>query len=265
MDLELVGRVAWVTGGSGGIGSAIAAELAREGCTVALTGRDAPRLASVAARISQETGVTVLGVPADTGRSADVDSAAARINAELGAIEILINGAGAPGGQANGPLEQLSEELLIDDLNVKYVGYLRCARAAVPSMRDRGFGRLIHIGGLSARQSGTYSAGGRNIAIVHASKTLSDELGPFGITSNVVHPSMTVTPWLDQRITADAERRGVNRAEVERDFSQTNAIRRIVDATEIAHVVAFLASPKAGSITGETIAAGGGAQRGVTL
>jgi NAD(P)-dependent dehydrogenase (short-subunit alcohol dehydrogenase family) len=131
-------------------------------------------------------------------------------------------------------------------------------------MKERGWGRLIHVGGLSARQSGTYSAGGRNIAIVHLSKTLSDELGPFGITSNVIHPSVTRTPWFAERMKRDARRLGVTEAQAERQLADTHAIRRIVDAQEVAYAAAFLASPKASSITGEVIAAGGGAFRGVT-
>lgn len=264
MDLELTGKVAWVTGGSGGIGSAIARELALEGCGVAITGRDGKRLRAVAAQVGQETSRTVTTVVADTSARADVDHAAHEIGERLGHVDVLVNCAGAPGGLVNGPLEDVSDELLIEDLNTKYVGYLRCARAAVPFMKRSRWGRMIHIGGLSARQSGTYSAGGRNIAIVHLSKTLSDELGPFGITSNVVHPAVTRTPWLVERTVRDAQAAGVTEAEILRRLATSFAIRRVVDAEEVAHVVAFLASPKASCVTGEVIAAGGGAQRGVT-
>ena len=110
-------------------------------------------------------------------------------------------------------------------------------------MRRQGWGRVINIGGLSARRAGAFS-GLRNAALVHMTKTLSDQLGPDGITVNLVHPGATRT----ERTGPAEEERG----------SQGNAIRRIIDASEIGYVVAFLASNKAGAITGESIAAGGG-------
>jgi len=264
MDLELTGKVAWVTGGSGGIGSAVATELAVEGCEVAITGRNRERLEAAAKEISERTGGRVIAAPADTSNRSEVDDAARHIELELGGIEILVNCAGAPGGKAGGPIENVSDELLLEDLNEKYVGYLRCARAATRSMKQRGWGRIIHIGGLSARQSGTYSAGGRNAAITHLSKTLSDELGEFGITSNVVHPAMTRSPWFETWLARESERRGMPAQDVEQALARDYAIRRLVDVTEIAHVVAFLASPKSAGVTGETIGAGGGPHRGVS-
>jgi NAD(P)-dependent dehydrogenase (short-subunit alcohol dehydrogenase family) len=265
MDLELTGRVAWVTGGSGGIGSAVAAELAGEGCDVALSGRSREPLERTARELAAATGRRVIAVPADVTSTAEIDAAAATIVAELGPIAILANCAGTPGGKANGPLDQLSDQLVLEDLNEKYLGYLRCSRAAVRSMRELGFGRLIHIGGASARASGSYSAGPRNIAVVHLSKTLSDEFGQYGITSNVVHPAVTRTPWVDRMVAAQVKARGGDAAEVEHQMGSGYAVRRLIDATEIAHVIAFLASPKSIGITGESIGAGGGAQRGVTL
>lgn len=256
--------VAWVTGGSGGIGSAIATELAAEGCDIAITGRHPDRLEAAAQEIAARTGRRVIAAPADTSNRSEVDDAASHIERALGGIDILVNCAGAPGGKANGPIENVSDELLLEDLNEKYVGYLRCARAAARSMKPRGFGRIIHIGGLSARQSGTYSAGGRNAAITHLSKTLSDELGEFGITSNVVHPAMTRSPWFEHWLARESERRETPPADIEHALAQDYAIRRLVDATEIAHLVAFLASPKSVGVTGETIGAGGGVQRGIS-
>jgi NAD(P)-dependent dehydrogenase (short-subunit alcohol dehydrogenase family) len=109
-------------------------------------------------------------------------------------------------------------------------------------MRERGWGRIVNIGGLSGRRSGNIS-GLRNAAIVHLTKTLADELGPHGITVNLVHPGPTRT----ERTDAETERRAA-----------TNAIRRMVDASEIGQVVAFLALARAGSVTGVAIDASGG-------
>ena len=98
----------------------------------------------------------------------------------------------------------------------------------------------------------------RNAAVVHLTKTLSAELGPHGITVNTIHPGATRTERSGPAYQEQAARRGVSVEEVERSIGEGIAIRRIVDAREIAYLVAFLASPKAEAITGEAIAAGGG-------
>lgn len=265
MDLELTGKVAWVTGGGGGIGSAIAAALAAEGCDVALTGRTLKTLTERATEIAQRTGRQVIVAPADVTSDDQVQAAATTISERLGGIDIVVNSAATPGGKANGPLQTVSADQLLADFDEKYVSCLRTAKAAVPSMRERGWGRLIHISGLNARQSGTYAAGGRNLAIVQLSKTLSDELGQYGITSNVVHPAMTKGAWWDRRFAAQSRERGVPVAQLEAEVASTYAIRRLLGPEEIADVVAFLASPRSIGVTGESIGAGGGPHRAVTI
>jgi NAD(P)-dependent dehydrogenase (short-subunit alcohol dehydrogenase family) len=141
-----------------------------------------------------------------------------------------------------GPLAEADDKTLLEDIDTKVVGYLRCAKAVAPHMQRQRWGRIVNIGGLSGRRSGNIS-GLRNAAIVHLTKTLADELGPHGITVNLVHPGTTRT----ERTDAEAERRG-----------SANAIRRMVDASEIGHVVAFLASTKAANVTGVAIDASGG-------
>jgi NAD(P)-dependent dehydrogenase (short-subunit alcohol dehydrogenase family) len=260
MDLELAGKVAWVTGGSSGIGLAIARVLADEGCKVAISARAESRLEAAASELG------ALPVRADVLAYKDAGAAAERIASELGSLDILVNNAAKPGGRVTyGPLEDVDPARLLEDVDEKYGGYFRCAQAAVPFMKARGFGRLVHVGGVTARESGTYGAGARNIAIVHLSKTLADELGPFGITSNVVHPSATVTPWFGVGLARTAAAQGITEEEAYQRRADTHAIRRIVDASEVGYAVAFLASPKGGSITGESIATGGGPQRGVTI
>ena len=263
MDLELHGRVALVTGGSRGIGKAIARQLALEGAEVAICARARERLEATAQELSQESGRRIFPVVADVANSEQVDRLVQATLEAFSRLDILVNNAGQPGGLARGPLPTVTDKAMLEDINVKFMGYLRCARAAAPSMQQQSWGRIIHIGGLSARQSGSYSAGARNIAIAHLSKTLSDELGPSGITSNVVHPGATRTEYLDELAAAEARRQGTTVEEAERRWTQDTAIGRIVDAQEIAYVVAFLASPKAAAITGEVIAAGGGSSRAV--
>lgn len=242
MDLGLTGRVAIVTGGSRGIGRAIAGELAREGADVAVCGRHRDTLDEVAQALAKDTGRRILPVVADTTKWESVTGLVDTVIAELGRVDVLVNNAATPGGLVSGPLADADETALLEDINTKVLGYLRCAKAAAPHMQRRGWGRIINIGGLSGRRSGNIS-GLRNAAVVHLTKTLSDQLGQHGITVNLVHPGTTRT----ERTDAATEKRAAS-----------NAIRRIVDAQEIAQVVTFLASTKAANVTGIAIDASGG-------
>ena len=262
MDLELSGRAAIVTGGSLGIGKAIALELAREGVDVAICARRRDILEAAAREIADETGRRIVPVPADTTSRESVEQMVDQVATAFGRIDILVNNAAVPGGLVQGPLAEASDEALLLDINTKVVGYLRCARAVAPLMQGRGWGRIINIGGLSGRSSGNIS-GLRNVAIVHLTKTLSDQLGPQGITVNLVHPGATRTERSGPNYEAMAREEGVTVEDIEAHVSRNVAIRRIVDAREIAYVVAFLASTKAAAITGEVIAAGGGSGRAV--
>src|SRR5262245_48552821 len=242
MDLGLTGRVAIVTGASRGIGKAIAGELAREGADVVVCGRHRETLDEAAQALAKDTGRRIVPIAADTTRWESVTALVASTLAQLGRIDVLVNNAATPGGIVSGPLADADEAALLEDINTKVLGYLRCAKAVAPHMQRRGWGRIVNIGGLSGRRSGNIS-GLRNAAIVHMTKTLADQLGQHGITVNLVHPGTTRTERTDQA----TEKR-----------ASTNAIRRIVDAQEIAQVVTFLASTKAANVTGIAIDASGG-------
>ena len=242
MDLGLAGRVAIVTGGSRGIGRAIAKELESEGVDVAICARQRQALDEAAKALTQETGRRVIPIVADTMSSESFAHLVDATLAAFGRVDVLVNNASTPGGMVRGPLAEADDKTLLEDIDTKVVGYMRCAKAVAPHMRQRRWGRVINIGGLSGRRSGNIS-GLRNAAIVHLTKTLADELGAHGITVNLVHPGATRT----ERTDAETERRAA-----------TNAIRRIVDAREIAQVVTFLASTKTANITDVAIDASGG-------
>ena len=264
MDLEVRDKTALVTGGSKGIGRAIAEALALEGVDVAINARTREPLEAAAQELTERTGRRIVPVVGDVSKTEDVETMVKKAVSALGRLDILVNNAGQPGGLAGSVLQEVTDEAMMEDLNTKFLGYLRCARAAAPFMKRQGWGRIINIGGGSGRRSGLYSTGTRNIAIVHLSKTLSDELGPSGITVNVVHPGTTRnTPLIDQNIARTAQREGTTEDEAERRMSADNAIRRFPRADEVAYVVTFLASPKAAAVTGEVISAGGGSTRAV--
>jgi NAD(P)-dependent dehydrogenase (short-subunit alcohol dehydrogenase family) len=265
MDLQLTGKRAIVTGGSRGIGKAIARALAGEGCDVVVIARGEELLRAAAAELAAETGRAVTPVVCDT--SSDESTRAgmrAAIAALGGGVDILVNCAATPSGQAApAMLADVHEDNFWPDMNVKVLGYLRTAREVAPLMAAQNWGRIINISGLGARQTGAVLTSMRNASVAALTKNLADELGPQGINVTVVHPGLTRTEATPGVIRWRAETTGRSEAEIERQMSEANTVRRIIDAEDIAVIVAFLASPLSVAITGDAIAAGGGAPRAI--
>ncbi|MDE1950451.1 MAG: SDR family NAD(P)-dependent oxidoreductase, partial [Burkholderiales bacterium] len=195
MDLQLLDKRAIVTGGSRGIGRAVARALALEGVDVALLARGEPALARAAAELAAETGRKVVAVRADTRSDDEVRRAAAEAAAALGGpIQILVNAAAEPAGYAAPPLlAEIGAAYFHAEMDTKVMGYLRCAREVAPGMKAGGWGRIVNIAGLAARQSGSTVGSVRNVAVAALTKNLADELGPAGINVTVVHPGLTRT------------------------------------------------------------------------
>jgi NAD(P)-dependent dehydrogenase (short-subunit alcohol dehydrogenase family) len=268
MELGLQGKYAIVAGGSRGIGKAIALELAREGVDLAIVSRALDQLEKTAQELQQETGRRIIPLMADVTSRAQVDSMVTQAARQLGGLHILVNSASLPGGTATGPIDTVVDEDLLNDFDVKYMGALRCARAAIPYLQEQGWGRIINISGTNARTAGNLSGGARNVSLVHFTKTLAMQLGRYGITVNCIHPGVTRTERTPGLLAARAAQLGVTPEEAERrdfapDSPRGNAIGRMVEASEIAYLTAFLASDKAWAITGELVVANGGVGQAV--
>lgn len=264
MDLKLKGKVAVVTGGSLGIGRAVTEALAAEGVRVAIVARSAGPLQAAAREISEQYGIKVLAAPADVSSTEQVEAMIEQVAQHFGRIDILVNGAAHPGGLVRSEIEHASPEGLLEDINIKVVGYMRCAKAAAAHMKKNGYGRIINIGGLTGRGSKQLS-GMRNVAICHLTKTLSDQLGPSGITVNVIHPGVVETPHIHELYAKEAKLQGLTPEQVEANYAKVTPIRRVLQPHEIADTVLFLASERAGAITGESIAVDGGITRGIFI
>lgn len=264
MDLKLTGKRAIVTGGSRGIGKAIALALATEGVDVVLVARNAGPLEQTASEIAAKTGRRVVAITGDTGDDASVKTMVAEAVSRLGGVDILVNCAAKPGGQGPVPtLKDITAEAFNEEMNMKVMGYLRCAREVFPYMARQGWGRIINISGLAARSSGSTIGSMRNVAVSAMTKNLADELGPQGINVTVVHPGTTRTEATPGVIARRASAAGVSEAEVERQMAEGNSVRRIIGAGDIANIVTFLASPLSVAINGDAIAAGGGVGRAI--
>jgi NAD(P)-dependent dehydrogenase (short-subunit alcohol dehydrogenase family) len=258
VDLELAGRTAFVTGGSRGIGMAAARALAQEGASVAICARTREPLEHAARTLSTETGATVMPFVADTTVGGSVTAAVAAAADALGGIQIVVNAAARPSGGIPEDLEHVTEETILADVREKVLGYLSVAREAIPWMRAAGWGRIVNVSGLTGRTAGSVSAGIRNAAVVHLTKTMSVELGRDGITVNAVYPALTLTERVEERLRARAETEGTSFDEVLASAASSSAIGRLVTPAEVASVVAFLCSPRSVAITGEAVAVGGG-------
>lgn len=245
MDLNLRGKRAIVTGGSRGIGKAIALQLAQEGVDVVLAARGKQALELAATELNKQTGRRIVPLTVDTSSKASVDALVAQAIEALGGIDILINAAALPGGISTATrLDEVVDAEALEDINIKVIGYLRTARALAPHLIANGWGRIVNIGGLAIYRTGRPVATLRNVGVAAITKNLADELGPKGINVTAVHPGPTRTE--------------VTTAAFEEWAATTNTLGRIIETREVAAIVAFLASPVSVAINGEAISVAGG-------
>jgi NAD(P)-dependent dehydrogenase (short-subunit alcohol dehydrogenase family) len=259
VDLELRDKVAIVTGGSRGLGKAIARELAREGAAVAIVARGQAALEATAAELRAETEARLLPVVADTTRAESVRAMVDRVVGAFGTVHILVNGASEVGSRVAFPLPDVRDDVFEAELNVKVLGYLRCIQQVAPHLIRNGWGRIINLSGLAARQTNSIIGSTRNSMVVAMAKNVADELGPHGVGVTVVHPGGTLTEQYLAQVEQQAAARGISREQAIQERFGGNLLRRPMTPADVAYVVAFLASPKSAAITGDVIAVAGGA------
>jgi len=262
MDLGLAGKRALVTGGSRGLGRAVARELSTEGCDVVVSARSEDRLRQAAGEIAAETGGRVEPVAIDVTDAESIRACVEACAEMLGGIDILVSAAARTGGQGEEAdvYASASEQRMIADFKEKVVGGLRLARSVEPHMRNAGGGRIVLFSGGAGRvRGGLISAGTRNRATNHLAVSLANALGPYGISCIAVAPSFAVTER-----QMDAHRRAADAAGIELDeyiadrARKTTVMHRLVMAQDLAKVVCFLCSPVAWPINAATIELAGG-------
>jgi NAD(P)-dependent dehydrogenase (short-subunit alcohol dehydrogenase family) len=260
MDLQLQGKKAIVTGGSRGMGKAIARQLAREGCDVAIGARTEAPLREAAAEIARETGRKSVSLIVDTLSAESIKGFVRQAAEALGGVHILANCAARVGGTIPDNMDAISDEQIVKDFEEKFLGYYRCAREAAPYMKQAGWGRIVNLSGGAGRTPGTaISTPARNISCVALTKSLANTLGPFGINVNAIYPSTTITEAVLARHREQANRQGKTLEAYLEELRQRSLIRHLVTAEDVAQVVVFLCSPLAIGVTGEAISVSGGA------
>lgn len=260
MDLRLRGKRAIVTGAGVGIGRAIAAELAREGVGVAMCARSADTLEQAAKEIAGETGSRVLAIPADMRDPADIQRFVEEAAAGLGGIDIVVNNAGA---SIRASFVEHPDEDWQDAMLLKFHGYVRVSRAALPHLQQAGGGVILNIIGTGGKVYTEHhlAGGASNAALMLVSVGLATELGPQNIRVLGINPGAVLTPRWERSAARRAAARGVDPEVINRETLQATPVGRITTAEDVADLSVFLVSDRARQVNGTIITIDGGATK----
>jgi 3-oxoacyl-[acyl-carrier protein] reductase len=260
MDLGLKGQAALVTGGSKGIGKAVALGLAQEGVRVTICARDKASLEAAAQAITRATGAEVFQVAGDLTRPDDVQRIVDATAARLGRIDVLVNNAGAaPGGE----ILDLTEEDWQKALQLKFMGYVRCIKAVIPHMQRQGGGRIVNIvGNDGVKPIGIeLSPSAANAADLAMTVALAEQYGRQNILVNAINPGPVATERWGQLISGIARMRRISVEEAQGRAERSIPLGRICTPEEVANVAVFVASPRASFMNGAIITLDGGQRK----
>ena len=261
MDFGLRGRVALITGGSRGIGRAIALTLAKQGVNIAFCGRTRETLDQSAAEI-RGLGVEAWPIEADVSRLEDIQNFVRESEAAAGRIDILVNNAVT---SLSAPFDEQTDENWRYHIDVKLRAYIRCAREVLPYMRARGWGRIVNIGGMTARITAPLRVtnGIVNAGVANFTKQFSGYVAAHNITVNCVHPGATVTERMQAGFARRARDAKVSLDEIKRQSVAEIPLGRLIEPKDIAATALFFCSPLADIVTGQCIAVDGGSASSV--
>ena len=264
MDLGIKGKVALVTGGNKGIGKAAALEMAREGCNIAIAGRNEADLAAAQKEI-KDCGVEALSIAVDMEKAEDVAKAVDRTYEVLGRIDILFNNAGH--SKPCTPISSTDEDWTTQ-LNIHLMACVRTCRLIVPRMIEQKWGRIINMSSMYGISpgSGVTDYNAAKAAVINYTQSLAMEYSRFGICATAICPGLIHTEIWDKFANILAEDLGKTRQDVlDAAAEHASSVKRYARPEEVGKVVAFLASECASYITGCTIQVDGGAMAGIEI
>ncbi len=265
MDLGLKGKVAVVTGASRGLGKAIAYGLAAEGTALAVCSRSEPLITEIARDISDRYQTAVHWEARDLLSPGACESFIRSTMERFGCLDILVNNVGAG---LSKPFEDIAEEEWQHILDINLRVAIRCCRAAIPIMKQRGRGRIINVAALSGRvpRLGQIGSNVAKAALINLTESLAREVAPYGIRVNAVCPAAVMTERWEERIKKVAKESGEDFATAMRNMAKRSIpVGRFGSPEEVASAVVFLASGKADFITGTCLILDGGIGTGISL
>jgi 3-oxoacyl-[acyl-carrier protein] reductase len=261
MDLGLEGKVALVAAASQGLGAAVADQFAREGARLAICSRDAGRIKARAAAIRDETGADVLAVTADVTVAEDVERLLAQTVDRYGRVDILITNAGGPPAA---PFVRLSPADFEAAFQLNMMSTVRLCHAVVPHMMAQGSGSIVTVTSIAVKQPVEHLVLSNSIrlAVIGLTKTLANELGPFGIRVNSILPGWTRTDRVTELLESRAKISGTTLQIEAEKVAGSFPLGRMAEPEEFARVAVFMASPAASYVHGVAWQVDGGAYRG---
>jgi 3-oxoacyl-[acyl-carrier protein] reductase len=244
MDLQLKNKKALVFGASTGIGRAVAEILVQEGAIVTIASRSEEKLKKAASEIGASHFIAC-----DLGKADEARQAVEKALDKMGGIDILVTNTGGPN---KGNFAQISEAQWQQDFQSLWMSVVESMNVALPKMKENNYGRILLVTSLAAKEplSGLTTSNGLRAGLAGLSKSVANEYAPFGITVNLLLPGYTSTDRLKELKLTDER------------IQQMVPAGRLGDPRELADLAAFLASPRAGYITGQSFLIDGGVTRG---
>jgi 3-oxoacyl-[acyl-carrier protein] reductase len=253
MEISLSGRAAIVTGGSKGIGFAVATRFAASGADVAIVARTAEQLEEAVAAIEKSSQARVIGVQADVGKAADIQRVYDEVMKAFGKVDIIVNNAGTSRAM---PFDKVTDDVLHDDLELKLFAAVRLIRLVAPQMKERRFGRIINVLNIGAKapRPNSMPTSVSRAAGMAMTKALAHELAPHNVLVNAMLVGLIRA---DQHVQS-AKRANMAVEEYYKAHAKEIPIGRFGEAEEFANLACFLVSDQGSYITGAAINVDGG-------
>ena len=262
MDLGLKGKVAFVAGGSQGLGKAVAMEMSREGAKIAICALDDPELPKAVEEIRLATGGEIIGIPVNLSEAEQARDFIRKGIEYFGTVNILVNNAGGPPDRTFLEVDDDQWDL---GIRLNLLSTIIMTREVVPIMMEKRWGRIINMTSISVKQpiDGLILSNTVRSGVIGFAKTLSNELAPFNVTVNNVCPGYTMTERVRKLSVDVAKKRGTTPEAVIKSWESLIPMGRLGTPEEFADLVTFLASERSGFITGASIQIDGGYYKGI--
>ena len=262
MDFELTGKLVLVTGGSRGIGKSIALKLADQGADLVICGRNQDTL-DKAVKDIQSKDVDVWGFQADVSKSNEIEILFQKISTLDRSVNILVNNAVT---STSAPFDELTDEEFVYHIEVKLMAYIRVARIALEQMKKAGNGRIVNIGGMTARIVAPLrmTNGVTNAGVANFTKQFANYAAQFDVNVNCVHPGYTATDRIMEIFKREAQESKADLNAILKKRTADIPLGKLIEPEDIASAVLFFCSPLSKMITGQCIAVDGGSGEAVS-